>query len=350
MSLVPHLPSGCCTEPPRALDVADVGTSGGTRRACVVFAFAIAASLMGCRGGPSAASRTSDESRALADQARAAEAAGNLDEASALYSSAVRKCPADSGLHRDLARVLVQRGDSRAAIDQLRRAVARTPDDISCYVQLADTLFREGAVQDAEPPLNLALGINPACADALLLKGKVAEARQQDDVALEFYFRVLSLQPDHVDARLSAAKALVRESRCECAASMLRAVVACPASTSQQQADARRTLAQIYLRDHRWEDAARELAAAAGGRDDAITDDWYRMAVAAHTAGETSFARTSVDEVLRRDGSHPGARELSQVLTASAEHGSHAAPVRLHHAISEVEARVEASRLNHPEL
>jgi tetratricopeptide (TPR) repeat protein len=289
-------------------------------------AMVLLAGLAGCHNVASSRKPDVSESRLLLDQARLEEASGRRHEAAEILKSAIRRHPDDPELQRELARILVLQGNPQAAIERLRGAIAQRPDDIRCSVQLADTLFRQGAILDAEPPLDAALGINPRDVEALLLRARLHEAAGRREEALETYYRVLAVNADHIDARLRIGAIHLEESRCECAAALLRSIATSDNATPEQRASARRCLGRAYYREGRWDDAAIALSEGLAASPGAPAEEWYELAVAARRSGRPEMARAAVSRTLLIEPRHAGAVELAAAIQG---------PTRISHAGAE---------------
>ncbi len=90
--------------------------------------------------------------RALQDElasARQAARSGQLDVAMRAYRSAIAASPDSAFLYRELAAVERQRGQTREAIDHLRRSNSLDPQDAGSLALLGDLLEHEGELASA---------------------------------------------------------------------------------------------------------------------------------------------------------------------------------------------------------
>jgi tetratricopeptide (TPR) repeat protein len=111
--------------------------------------------------------------------ARAAAAAGRLDEAASAYQRAIARSPDSALLYRELAGVERSQGRNDEALGHLRKAIALDPNDARALTQLGDLL----------------------------------EARGEFGAAADAYARSGQIEPgEEVTRRLAAARARGRES------------------------------------------------------------------------------------------------------------------------------------------
>lgn len=93
--------------------------------------------------------------------ARQAAKAGQTDAAIRAYRNAISASPDSAFLYRELAAVERQRGQTRDAIDHLKRANALDPTDAASLVALGDLLEHEGDLAPALAAYTDALRIEP---------------------------------------------------------------------------------------------------------------------------------------------------------------------------------------------
>ena len=96
------------------------------------------------------------------DSARAARAAGRLDEARTRYAQAIQVSPDSAFLYRERAAVERQQGRHDAAIADLRRAVALEPSDPEGLAALGGGLAAAGDLREAEKVYRQAYALDPS--------------------------------------------------------------------------------------------------------------------------------------------------------------------------------------------
>jgi tetratricopeptide (TPR) repeat protein len=112
--------------------------------------------------------------------ARQAAKAGKFDVAARAYASAIASSPDSAFLYRELAGVEAQRGQTDAALADLRKALSIEPADVGSIVQVGDLLAVQGDLDGAERSYAEALSLEASDAvDAKLdaLRARVALAR-----------------------------------------------------------------------------------------------------------------------------------------------------------------------------
>lgn len=268
------------------------------------------------------------ETRALVDEANAARERGDDERAESLLSQAVRSDPGNAEYHRSLAEVLLRKGNVEEAIEQLRLSATTNRADPRTHFHLARVLADQGRHVEADEALTEVLQLDPAHAEALMLKGTLAERQGRQDAALAAYHKVLADEPDNVDARLRIAGIHLRSDKPENAAHILRSVCQCPYASPQDRSDALWQLGQAYGRRQRWRSAAESMSASLACNPHTSADQWHELADAWTRAGDPQQAHTAVAQALQLDPGHAGAIALAGRLTGPAETPLEAGAVR----------------------
>lgn len=121
----------------------------------------------------------------IIEGARAAAAAGRLDEARVAYGRALDGSPESAFLHRELGVVERRRGAVRAALDHFRRASELDPADATSLTQTAELLEQQQDFAGAEAAYRKAANIEPG--DDLDRKiAAVAERVRESRLPAEF--------------------------------------------------------------------------------------------------------------------------------------------------------------------
>jgi tetratricopeptide (TPR) repeat protein len=97
----------------------------------------------------------------VVEGARAATKAGRFDDARAAYARAIAASPGSAFLHRELGIVERARGDSQAALTELRKAVELDPADAASLVQIGEVLEQRLDFAGAEERYREAAAIEP---------------------------------------------------------------------------------------------------------------------------------------------------------------------------------------------
>lgn len=196
--------------------------------------------------------------RQVFSQAVAHHQAGRLDQAAKLYEQVLAQVPNQVDSQHLLGVVALQRGDFKAAIKLINRAIKQKkaapvaefhnnvgaaykglgqnkdagqhfrtavrikPDYAEALNNLASVQEAEGAFEDAKENYRQALTLKPEYAKAICGLGNVAAAQEDAESAVEFYERALSLESDNVQARSNLGKALIDLRRFEDAETQLR--------------------------------------------------------------------------------------------------------------------------------
>lgn len=191
-----------------------------------------------------------------------------------LWADAVQKRPADAPAHNTYGSLLLHAGQSRAAVAELRRAVALEPRYAEAHANLGSALEVEGELDDAIAHLERALAINPflvAAYDPLAraydVSGRLANAGSA-------YLKVLDQRPDDI-AVLNRTAWIFATARDAAARNGVQAVILAEhavALTDANDASSLDTLAAAYAETGRWSDAvgtgqrALDVARARGDR------------------------------------------------------------------------------------
>lgn len=195
------------------------------------------------------------------DPAAAAEralAAGRVEEAVAVYRGLVAERPEDARLLANLGRVLALADRYGEAAEVLERAVALGAEDLRTLLFWGSALWESGRPEAAEPVLARAAAAAPGTGAEFLAQHQLGRLRlwagrpEQAAVPLE---RAVALRPAAADARLDLARALDGAGRTEAAIAAFRQVI----ELAPESHHARWGLAQALARAGRREEAAREL-------------------------------------------------------------------------------------------
>ncbi|WP_434997581.1 tetratricopeptide repeat protein [Vibrio scophthalmi] len=129
------------------------------------------------------------------ERAKKALDANNLAEAVAQYNDALRYTPRDSKVRQTLAALYYGKGDARKAVDLLQKGIAIDNDDMNVRLALSKLLLKEQQNAAALTPL-VYLPANPS-RDYLSLRAALAQKNNQDQLALESYQQLVTIEPEN---------------------------------------------------------------------------------------------------------------------------------------------------------
>lgn len=203
------------------------------------------------------------EARRLTQQAESAIHESNWEEAEQKLISAIEKNPEDNRARNVLSEVLWERGDKRAAVEQKSRAISlsgrRDPYNLT---ELGQMELSSGNAEAALECADEAIQQDSTLADAWTLRGFALRDLGRPDLALEAYYRSLSIRNNDPRTRLEIARVYQQGGQPRRALAILNsvprdAVASCPHFSDVCY------LRGVALRDlNRPADAANELAAA----------------------------------------------------------------------------------------
>ena len=162
--------------------------------------------------GASADASLSPAERARQRQAMAERLAesGNRSEAVALLRSMLAEERFDPAFFYNTGNALARMGESEAAVDAYRKAVAQRRGNYArAQHNLGVVLTRLGRWDEAEESLNAALKLESfTYAEASYSLGRLHALRGESGLAMTEWARTLRLKPEHADAAVSLARLL----------------------------------------------------------------------------------------------------------------------------------------------
>lgn len=167
--------------------------------------------------------------------------------------------PDSAQMHQVMAHELVRERDNKAAIANLRQALAVDPHLPGAHYELAELLnsSSEPALKaEAPSQYKLALAENPRDEKALTKLGDLAAEQGDHEAAMAQYRNALRIQPDYAEALIGLAHELNETGHADAALPLLQKVVA----NDPTNVLAHFRLSVVYRRLHRPEDAKREVA------------------------------------------------------------------------------------------
>jgi predicted CXXCH cytochrome family protein len=137
--------------------------------------------------------------------------AGQQDEAIHWYDEALRRKPGFRPAIKQLAVVLIGKGQYARAVELLRQAIAVPPADDALFTDLGNAYLRQRMLVPAQRALERALQINPDQPEAQNLLGLVA-VQKGDPVEAEARFRkAIVRQPDSAEAHNNLGNVLAQD-------------------------------------------------------------------------------------------------------------------------------------------
>jgi tetratricopeptide (TPR) repeat protein len=163
--------------------------------------------------------------RRLLARARGEWEASQFDAAERSLTSALALAPHDPRAVRMLGMVARSRGDYAKAIDCFRAVLATWPEDVFLRTELGLSLLALGEVQGAIEHFRHACERAPDSGPAWFNLGEALWQQACGDEAVAALQRSLALEPRHVEARISLARACAGLGRAEAAVAAFREVV-----------------------------------------------------------------------------------------------------------------------------
>jgi len=274
----------------------------------------LAVSLWGCSWLRKTDHESDARTRQLIEIAQHAEDKGDLKRAAEVLKRAAQENPTDPHVHRKLGRILLTQGNAAAALELLQFAAAKNPDDPSDHLELARALRALKRDDEAEKAVNDSLALEPDFVEALVFKADLVERQHRLDLALETYYRVLAIKPNHVDAQVRIAAIQLASGKAGQAAVLLRSVCGSSATTEEEKANALSALGMSYGKQRRWGDAVVGLYEANQIRGNTTADDWYRLAYARFRNGDARGAWQDLEVAVSRQSDHPPSLAMATVL------------------------------------
>ncbi len=254
-------------------------------------------------------------SQGLYHKALECETRGEHPEAVRLLRDSIEANPEDPELRWELARVLIEHGDTPAALQELRFLVRNYPDDARAYITLSKTLLSRGRAEDAAHLANLAIDLDNRSVEARMLRAQIAEVRGDFEVAFETYHHILLEQPELVEVRLKLARLELEQGEPRIAAAILRETLTEVPLDPEQTRSAQWLLGTAYASEDRWAEAAAALALGIP-LEHATTQQRYELAYACCQAGDRDRARQELAVVLQAEPKFGPAQQMWAELSS----------------------------------
>jgi cytochrome c-type biogenesis protein CcmH/NrfG len=121
--------------------------------------------------------------------------------------------PDSAQMHQLLAHEEIRQGNTNAAVDQFRQAIALDPDLPGVHYELAELLNTSQDLvvkKEAEQEYRAALKSNPQDEKSICKLGEIALQTGKVQEANEDFSKAIALRPDDSDAKLDMAKVLIQ--------------------------------------------------------------------------------------------------------------------------------------------
>ena len=98
------------------------------------------------------------------------------------------------------ARACIGHGDTTNAVAMLTKAISLKDDYAEAYLLRGETQLEAGLIDDADEDADHLLKDYPESEDVLMLKARIIKAKGNSDEAIEYYGKVIDVNPFHADA------------------------------------------------------------------------------------------------------------------------------------------------------
>ena len=236
--------------------------------------------------------------------AQAMEDNGNWADAIGYYRQMLSLQPTSGGIHGALGYALKRYEKLSEAADELRKAVALSPDLAPAHFQLAEVLVQMGDSMAALPEYESAVRLHPQDAEFSYKYGVALSRARPQDAAAQLK-RAIELDPNNAEAHRSLGMLLRRTGDLQSSASEFQKAQDLSLQ-GEKRADAHvhRDTAVVYLRKNNPVDAIKELRLALASDPDS-PDAHFLLAVALGSAGQQREARQAFANALQKEPSSP---------------------------------------------
>lgn len=281
---------------------------------------------------------------------RAYLAADRLDEAARALGTAVRLSPGDERTHLTFADALIQMRRYPEAEQALRQTIEAFPGSGRAHYALGRLHQRQGHYEEALAELGATVTFHPLIGLNGIYQtiGAINAARQNFDAAVDAYEKRVGVHPNDADAHQDLGDTYSRLGRHDEALAEFAVV----STLATGRTDAFAAMAQVHLKDGRYEDAA--LAARrALALDGAYAPARYALGTSLMRLGRTDEGQKEIEEFqrLQTEVAAAHARELElgglrREASESSANGDHMKAVSLLRKALLLEPDAAVSHLN----
>ncbi|HTW94797.1 MAG TPA: tetratricopeptide repeat protein [Tepidisphaeraceae bacterium] len=181
-------------------------------------------------------------------RAQDAHAEGKIGEAAALYEEALKLRPEDAPCTYFLGVARFQLGQTRRAIELVRRAIAIDGSVAEHHCDLAAMLFAVDDDRAAIGAADQAISLRPDFPEALFIRGNALCKSERFEEGIDAYQRLIALRPEARDALNNLGMALLQLGRVEEAVGCFERIVR--ANPADAAADSNRVYAMLFSPDY----------------------------------------------------------------------------------------------------
>jgi tetratricopeptide (TPR) repeat protein len=240
--------------------------------------------------------------------------AGRTDEAIAAYRRALESGPVSPGDRNNLANLLARQKRYEEAVRYYREELEGSPGDAVTHGNLAASLMELGVTNEAFSHGFEAVRIAPGSPLARYRMGNLFSKVGKYSDAIEQYQAALQLKPDYANALNALGVSYLKVGRLDEAASQFNRALGYDSGS----AAAHLNLADIYVTEGKWDSASNHYAAVLVS-DPESSEAHFGLARSLAALGNRAGAVSNLQETLRLQPGHPGAKELLQGLSNSSK-------------------------------
>jgi tetratricopeptide (TPR) repeat protein len=187
-------------------------------------------------------------------------AGGRPAEALPIIEECVAEVEGDIFARSVLAAAYLQRGDVDRALETYERTIELEPNDESLHLGLATVHMARGELDEAERAVADALAVEPQCAEAYVVHGRIVARRRDEPQALAHFQRAIAMDPGGAgpSAHVEIGLLHLRARRLDDAREAFQAALAVDAL----HGGAHTGLANVLIEEGKLDEAARALAVA----------------------------------------------------------------------------------------
>jgi tetratricopeptide (TPR) repeat protein/mono/diheme cytochrome c family protein len=246
----------------------------------------------------------------------ALEGAGQLDQASERYQSAIAiASQADSGgcdARFDLAHLALRREEYADAEKEFRALLAACPEDAESRSGLGVALQGAGRRDEAAHEFSRALELDAGDFTALLNLGSLAAEAGRADAAAKLLEAALRVSPDSAEAHEKLASVYGQQGRLDEALAQLRSAAALAPSDAKVHSSLAQALDAMGQSEEAFAEQKRALQL-----DPQDADGWNNLGAMLARGGQTDTARTAFQRALQIQPDHAQAKANLARLAAA---------------------------------
>ena len=244
-------------------------------------------------------------SRQLSQQGVEAMHHNQWENAEQRLAQAIEVCPLDYQARGHYAEVMLQRGESGRAREELETAIELSGGDSDLLVRLGQLHLAQGNLIEAERCGQRAVATGTNLPHAWALRGDALSHSDQLEQALTCYLRAASGDPGNLQTQMAIAEVYRRQGRPHRALSTLQAArERCPAQLEPQEMLLMEGLALQALNRPT---EAYEVLSLAANRGPGNAEIFFRLGEAALMTGDPTAAQESARMALQIAPGHEGA-------------------------------------------